>query len=58
MNLPDPEVSLVHSLHYVQQGRQHWGEELPPETMGPMKKQKKGKSNSVHAERTVETLYS
>ena len=31
MTLPDPEVPLVYSLHYVQQGRQDWEDELPPE---------------------------
>ena len=49
MTLPDPEVPLVYSLHYAQQGRQDWEDELPPETMGRMKKQEKGKS-TLHAE--------
>ena len=49
MTLPDPEVPLVYSLHYAQQGCQGWEDELPPETMGRMKKQEKGKSN-LHAE--------
>ena len=49
MTLPDPEVPLVYSLHYARQGRQNWEDELPPETMGRMKKQEKGKSN-IHAE--------
>ena len=49
MTLPDPEVPLVYSLHYAQQGRQDWEDELPPETMGRIKKQEKGKSN-LHAE--------
>ena len=49
MTLPNPEVPLVYSLHYSQQGRQDWEDELPPETMGRMKKQEKGKSN-LHAE--------
>ena len=49
MTLPDPEVPLVYSLHYDQQGCQDWEDELPPETMGRMKKQEKGKSN-LHAE--------
>ena len=49
MTLPDPEVPLVYSLHYTQQGRQDLEDELPPETMGRMKKQEKGKSN-IHAE--------
>ena len=48
MTLPDPEVPLVYSLHYVQQGLQDSEDELPPETMGRMKKQEKGKSN-LHA---------
>ena len=50
MTLPDSEVPLVYSLHYAKQGRQHWEDELPPETMGRMKKQEKGKSN-LHAEK-------
>ena len=33
MTLPAPEVPLVYSLHYAQQGRQDWDDELPPETM-------------------------
>ena len=49
MTLPDPEIRPVYSLHYVQQGRQDWEDELPPETMGRMEKQKKAKSN-LHAE--------
>ena len=49
MTLPDPEVPLVYSLHYAQQGCQDWEDELPPETMGRMKKLEKGKSN-LHAE--------
>ena len=48
MTLPDYEVPLVYSLHYAQQGRQDWEDELPPETMGRMKKQEKGKIN-LHA---------
>ena len=36
-------------LLYVQQGRQDSEDELPPETVGRMKKQDKGKSN-LHAE--------
>ena len=38
MTLPDPEVPLVYSLHCAQQVRQDWEDELPPETMGRMKK--------------------
>ena len=49
MTLPDLEVPLVYSLHYAQQGRHDWEDELPPETMRRMKKQEKGKSN-LHAE--------
>ena len=29
MTLPAPEVPLVYSLHYAQQGRQDWEDELP-----------------------------
>ena len=39
MTLPNPEVPLVYSLHYAQQGCQGWEDELPPEEMGRMKKQ-------------------
>ena len=49
MTLLHPEVPLVYSLHYAQQGRQDWEDDLPPETMGRMKKQEEGKSN-LHAE--------
>ena len=49
MTPPDPEVPLVYSLHYAQQGRQDWEDELPPETMGHMKKRERGKNN-LHAE--------
>ena len=49
MTLHDPEVPVVYSLHYAQQGRQDWEDELPPETMGRMKEQEEGKSN-LHAE--------
>ena len=49
MTRPDPEVPLVYSLHYAQQGRQNPADELPPETRAGMKKQEKGKSN-LHAE--------
>ena len=41
MTFPDREVPLVYSLHYVQQAHQDWEIELPPETMGRMKKQEK-----------------
>ena len=58
MTLPNPELALVYSLHYAQQGRQDWEDELPPESMGRMKKQEKGKSN-LHAEEDfAETLES
>ena len=49
MTLPNPEVPLVYSLHYVQQGRHDWEDDLPPETVGRIKKQDEGKSNR-HAE--------
>ena len=49
MTLPDPEVPLLYSLHNAIVGRQDWEDELPPETMGCMKKQERGKSN-LHAE--------
>ena len=45
MTLPTPEVPLVYSLHYAQQGCQDGEDELPPETMGRMKKHEKGQSN-------------
>ena len=48
MTPPDPEVPLVYSLHYDQQGLQGWQDELPTETMAHMKKREKGKSN-LHA---------
>ena len=41
MTLPDPETPLVYSLHYAQE-RQDWEDELPPETVGRIKKQDKG----------------
>ena len=44
MTLPDLETPLVYSLHYAQE-RQDWEDELPPETVGRIKKQDKGKSN-------------
>ena len=46
MTLPDPETPLVYSLHYAQE-RQDWEDELPPETVGRIKKQDKGKSNEI-----------
>ena len=58
MTLPDPEVNLVYSLHYAQQGRKDWEDELPPETMGRMKKQEEGKSNLPAEEVFVEKLES
>ena len=58
MTLPDPEVPLVYSLYYAQQGRQDWEDELPPETMGRMKKQEKVKSNLHTEEDFVEKLES
>ena len=44
MSLPDPETPMVYSLHYAQE-RQDPEDELPPETVGRIKKQDKGKSN-------------
>ena len=44
MTLPDPETPLVYSLHYAQE-RQDWEDDLPPETVGRIKKQDTGKSN-------------
>ena len=58
MTLLDPEVPLVYSLHYAQQGRQYQEDELPPDTMGRMKKQQKGKSNPHAEEDFVEKLES
>ena len=48
MTLPNPETTLVYSLHYPQQGCHDWDDKLPPETLGCMKKQEKGKSK-LHA---------
>ena len=48
MILLDPEVLLVYSLEYVQQGCQDSEDELPPEGMGRTNKQEKGKRN-LHA---------
>ena len=45
ITVSDPEIPLVYSLCYVEQGRQGLEDELPPETMGRMKKQEKGQSN-------------
>ena len=58
MSLPDPEVPLVYSLHYAQQGRQDWEDELPPEAMRLMMIQEKGKSNLDAEEDFVEKLES
>ena len=41
MTLRDPKIPLVFSLHYFQQGCHDWEEEVPPENMGPTKKQEK-----------------
>ena len=49
ITLPDPEVPMVYTQHNVAQGCQDWEDELPPGTIGRMKKQEKGKSNR-HAE--------
>ena len=56
MTISDPEVPLVCSLHYAQQGRQDWEDEISPETTGHMKKQEKGKSNLDAEEDFVERL--
>ena len=58
MTLPDPETPPVYSLHYAQQGHQDLEDELPPETMGSMKKQEKGNSNLHAEEDSVEKLES
>ena len=58
MTLPDPEVPLVYSLNYAQQGREDWEDEIPRETMGRMKRQEKGKSNLHAKEHFVEKLKS
>ena len=47
MTLPDAELPLVYSLHYSQQGCQEWEEKRPPETMGRVKKEKKGRATSM-----------
>ena len=49
MTLPDPELPPAYLLHYAQQGRQDWEDELPPKTIGRMKEQEQGKSN-LHGE--------
>ena len=56
MTLHDPEVPPVYSLHYAQQGRQNWEDELSPEAIGRMKKQERGKSNLHAEEHFVEKL--
>ena len=56
MTLLKPEVPLLYSLHYAQQSRQDLEDELPPEPMGCMKKQEKGKSNPHAEEDFVEKL--
>ena len=58
ITLPHPEVPLVYSLHYAKQGRQDWEDELPPEKMGRMKEQEKGKNNLHAEENLVEKLES
>ena len=48
--LPDPEISLVYSLHYGQQCPHEWGDgPVPAETADRQKKREHGKSN-LHAE--------
>ena len=44
----DPEVPLVYSLNYTQQGHQGWGDDELPR-VGRMRKQELGRSN-LHAE--------
>ena len=44
ITLPDPETPLVYSLPYAQE-RQDWEDELPPETVGRIRKHDKGKGN-------------
>ena len=58
MTIPDPEVPLEYSLHYAQQGRHDWEDELPPETMGCMKKHEKGNSKLDAEEDFAEKLES
>ena len=58
MTLPDPEVPLVYSLHYAQQGCHDWEDELPPKARGRMKKQEKGKINLNGEENFVGKLES
>ena len=58
MTLPDPSGTSSILPHYAQQGRQDWEDELPPETMGRMKKQKTGKSNLDAEKDFVEKLES
>ena len=47
MTLPDPEVPLVYSLHYAQQGCQNWDNQLPPEAMGRIRNSKRGRATSM-----------
>ena len=47
MTLHNPEVPLVYSLHYVQQGCQDLENEVPLETKGRMKRQEKGRATST-----------
>ena len=48
--LPDPEIPLVYSLHYVQQCSPEWDDgSVPAETADRQKKKEHGKSN-LHAE--------
>ena len=58
MTLRDPETALVYSIHHVRQGQQDWDDELPPETMGRMSKQEKGKSNFPAQEEAFKKLES
>ena len=58
MTVREPVVPLVYCLHYAQQGRHDWEDELPPETMEHMKKQEEGRSNLHSEEHFVEKLES
>ena len=48
MTLPDPEIPVYTPFSMSRRVARYWEDELPPETMGRMKKQEKGKSN-LHA---------
>ena len=42
-----PRHPILYSLHYAQQGRYDWNDELFPETVGRMKNSKKARAMSV-----------